>query len=128
MDEPDLQRQVTELLEQRAAISAVLRAIASSPHELQPIFDTVLEYAGRLCRAELGSLILFEQNGYRMVARKGLPDPYFVKGEAHVYPVVPDGLTSRLIKNRAPIHIADLATDPSYVRRYPAITALVERV
>jgi hypothetical protein len=71
---------VTEFLEQRADISAVLRAIASSPHELQPIFDTVLEYAGQLCRAELGSLILFEQNGYRVVARKGPPDPYFVEG------------------------------------------------
>ena len=128
MDESDLQRQVTELLEQRAAISAVLRAIASSPHELQPIFDTVLEYAGLLCRAELGSLILFEQNGYRMVARKGPPDPYFVEGEAHVYRVLPDGLTARLIKDRAPIHIADLATDPSYVGRYPGITALVEAV
>src|SRR6476620_4740230 len=122
------QDRVAELIEQQAAISEVLRAIARSPHDLQPIFDTVLEYAGRLCRAELGSLILFEQNSYRMVARKGPPDPYFVKGEAHVYPVLPDGLTSRLIKNRAPIHIADLATDPSYVRRYPAITALVERV
>src|SRR5258705_4319386 len=124
----ELQRQLTELVEQQAAISEVLRAIASSPHDLQPIFDTVLEYAGRLCGAELGSLILFEQNGYRMVARKGPPDPYFVKGEAHIYPVLTDGLSSRLIKNRAPIHIADLATDPSYVRRYPAITALVERV
>jgi signal transduction histidine kinase len=122
------QDRVSELIEQQTAISEVLRAIASSPHDLQPIFDTVLEYAGRLCRAELGSLILFEQNGYRMVARKGPPDPYFVKGEAHVYPVLQDGLTSRLIRNRAPIHIADLATDPSYVRLYPAITALVERV
>ena len=74
-------------------------------------------------------MILFEQNGYRMVARKGPPDPYFVKGEAHVYSVLPGGLTARLIKDRAPIHIADLATDPSYVaRRYPAITALVEGV
>src|ERR1700720_242670 len=124
----ELQDRVTELIEQQTAISEVLRAIASSPHDLQPIFDTVLEYAGLLCRAEFGSLILFEQNGYRMVARKGPPDPYFVKGEAHVYPVLPDGLTSRLIKDRAPIQIPDLATDPSYVRRYPGITALVEGV
>jgi signal transduction histidine kinase len=110
-----------------AAISAVLRAISRSPHELRPIFDTVLEYAGLLCRAELGSLILFEQNGYRMVARKGPPDPYFVEGE-NVYRVLPDGLTARLIKDRAPIHIADLATEPSYVGRFPGITALVEAV
>jgi C4-dicarboxylate-specific signal transduction histidine kinase len=73
-------------------------------------------------------LILFEQNGYRMVARKGPPDPYFVEGETHVYRVLPDGLTARLIKDRAPIHIADLATEPSYVGRFPGITALVEAV
>jgi signal transduction histidine kinase len=126
MDESDLQRQVTELLEQRAAISAVLRAVASSPHQLQPIFDTLLDYAGRLCRAKLGYLILFEQNGYRLVARRGPSDPFFANGEAHVYPVPPDGLIARLIKDRAPIHIADLATDQSYVRRNPATVALVE--
>jgi hypothetical protein len=62
---------MTELLEQRAAISAVLRAIVSSPDELQPIFETILHYASRICRAELGSLILFKQDRYRMVARRG---------------------------------------------------------
>jgi hypothetical protein len=36
----ELQKQVTELAAQRAAISEVLRAIASSPHDLQPIFET----------------------------------------------------------------------------------------
>ncbi len=36
----ELQSQVTELVEQQAAISEVLRAVANSPHDLQPIFDT----------------------------------------------------------------------------------------
>src|SRR5712671_4868202 len=43
----ELQWEVTELAEQRAAISEVLRAIASSPHDLQPIFDTILVNADR---------------------------------------------------------------------------------
>src|SRR5215831_16162135 len=53
----DLQEELAEVLRQRAAISAVLRAIANSPHDLQPIFDTILDNAVHLCRAELGSCI-----------------------------------------------------------------------
>jgi len=50
------QDRVTELIEQQAAISEVLRAIANSPHDLQPIFDAILDSATRLCRARHGQL------------------------------------------------------------------------
>ena len=69
----ELQRQVTELIEQQTAISEVLRAIASSPHDLQPIFDAILDSATRLCRAEAGSLRLSEESGLRLVAVRGTP-------------------------------------------------------
>jgi hypothetical protein len=57
------QDRVTELIEQQTAISEVLRAIANSPHDLQPIFDAILDSATRLCRADIGSLRLFEESG-----------------------------------------------------------------
>jgi hypothetical protein len=70
----ELQWQVTELAEQRTAISEVLRAIANSPHDsphdLQPIFDTILANATRLCRAHLGALLLFKENDFHVVARR----------------------------------------------------------
>jgi hypothetical protein len=50
------QDRVTELIEQQAAISEVLRAIAGSPHDLQPIFDAILDCATRLCRAGTGQM------------------------------------------------------------------------
>jgi GAF domain-containing protein len=69
----ELQDRVTELIEQQAAISEVLRAIANSPHDLQPIFDAILDSATRLCRADLGSLRLSEESGLRRVALRGEP-------------------------------------------------------
>ena len=63
----DLQKELAEVLRQRAAISEVLRAIANSPHDLQPIFDTILDSAVHLCRAEWGSCNLTEETGFRLV-------------------------------------------------------------
>ena len=65
-----------ELVEQQTAISEVLRAIAYSPHDLQPIFDAILDSAKRLCRADMGSLRLFEKSGLRLVGVRG--DPFLV--------------------------------------------------
>src|SRR6185312_3093277 len=65
------QDRVTELIEQQTAISEVLRAIASSPHDLQPIFDAILDSATRLCRADIGCLHLSEESGLRLMAMRG---------------------------------------------------------
>src|SRR6476620_2211074 len=67
------QDRVTDLIEQQTAISEVLRAIASSPHDLQPIFDAILDSATCLCRADIGSLRLSEESGLRLVAVRGDP-------------------------------------------------------
>ena len=49
----ELQDRVTELIEQQRAISEVLRTIANSPHDLQPIFDTILDSAAQFARRTL---------------------------------------------------------------------------
>src|SRR5271166_172009 len=67
----ELQQRVTELIEQQTAISEVLRAIASSPHDLQPIFDAILDSATRFCRTDAGTLRLSEEGGLRLVAVRG---------------------------------------------------------
>jgi signal transduction histidine kinase len=103
----ELQDRVAELIEQQTAISEVLRAIAGSPHDLQPIFDAILDSATRLCRADWGNLRLSEESGLRLVAVRG--DPLFI---SHVWSSIPvlaekGSLPSRLAASRLPIHIPD---------------------
>ena len=69
----DLQKELAEVLRPRVATSAVLRAIARSPHDLQPIFDTILDSAVHLCRADWGTFRLVEEMGLRLVAHKAPP-------------------------------------------------------
>ncbi|MEH2548478.1 signal transduction histidine kinase [Bradyrhizobium sp. AZCC 2262] len=102
------QDRVTELIEQQTAISEVLHAIANSPHDLQPIFDAILDSATRLCRADAGSLRLSEESGLRRVAMRG--DPLFIGRALSSVPVLAEkgGCLGRLATSRLPTHIPDM--------------------
>ena len=104
----ELQDRVTELIEQQTAISEVLRAIASSPHDLQPIFDAILDSATRLCRADVVTLRLSEESGLRLVAMRG--DPLLVSHLWSSFPALAEkgSLQSRIATSRLPAHIPDL--------------------
>jgi hypothetical protein len=99
---------VTELIEQQTAISEVLRAITSSPHDMQPVFDVIIDGATRLCRADIGSLRLSEEGGLRLVAVRG--DPVLVSRVRSTFPAVAEkgSLTVRwAASSRLPTHIPD---------------------
>src|ERR1700726_199986 len=101
------QDRVTELIEQQAAISDVLRAIANSPHDLQPIFDAILDSATRLCRADIGSLRLSEEGGLPGVAARG--DPLLVSQSLTPVLLEKGSFLGRIAASRSPTHIPDLA-------------------
>jgi transcriptional regulator with GAF, ATPase, and Fis domain len=115
----EVTHELTEVTRHRAAISEVLRAIASSPHDLQPIFDTIVDSATRLCRADGGTLRLYEEKGLRLVAFRGRP---------HRSPLeFVDGI-SRLVASRATAHVPDLALHEVHCREVdPYIRALVDK-
>jgi signal transduction histidine kinase len=85
----------------------VLRAIAISPHDLQPIFDAILDGARRLCRADAGSLRLSEEGGLRLVALRG--DPLLVSQAWSLFPALAEkeSIFSRFAARKLPTHIPD---------------------
>jgi len=120
----ELEDRVAELIEQQTAISEVLRAIASSPHDMQPIFDAILDSATRLCRADIGGLRLSEESGLRRVAMRG--DPLLVSQALSSFPVLVEkgGLLYRLASSKLPIHISDLSALEGDLRDYFLIRAV----
>jgi C4-dicarboxylate-specific signal transduction histidine kinase len=119
----DLQKELADVLRQRAAISAVLRAIANSPHELQPIFDAILDSATRLCQAEVGSFRIVEEAGLRLVAGKLSP----TVSEPNSPPMLGEHGSGRLTAGKLPVHIPDLAEHELYRAGEAQVVAFVKR-
>jgi len=67
---------LSEALEQQTATSQVLQVISSSPGALQPVFESMLEHATRICEAAFGSMLLREGNMFRRVALHNAPQEY----------------------------------------------------
>jgi transcriptional regulator with GAF, ATPase, and Fis domain len=104
-----LARERDEALEQLSAASDVLKVISSSPGDLQPVFQAMLESATRICGAKTGTLYLREGNGLRVVALHGAPLAYAEERQRHpvIYPR-PTNLLAQAVATKRTGQIADV--------------------
>jgi two-component system NtrC family sensor kinase len=122
-----LLNELRESLQQQTATADVLRVISSSPGELQPVFEAMLENATRICEAKFGNLLLYEGGQFRMTAMQGAPPAWAEKRSLE--PVFRSGPNSRLAlvaKTKQVQHVADLTADKSYLERDPAVIAIAD--
>ena len=114
---------LTEALEQQTATSEVLKVISSSPGDLQPVFEAMLDKAVRICRANAASLFLYEGGILRRAARhSGVADA--------TMPIAPSAKsgTMRSITTKQIIHIANYLADPAYLEGDEYVVAAAERL
>jgi class 3 adenylate cyclase len=120
-------RERDEAREQQSATTEVLRVISSSPGELEPVFQAMLENAVHICDAKFGYLFLCEGNEFRIVAMHGAPAAFveWWRGRPTIRPGPKTGL-ARLIQAKEVIQTEDLRAGAAYAERDPLRVAAVE--
>jgi len=121
-----LRRELDEAQAQQEATAEVLRVISSSPGALQPVFQSMLANALRLCDAKFGHLLLYDEKGFRAAALHDVPAAYRKLWERG--PIRPGPMTglARLASTKRVFHLADLAAEQAYTSRDPLRVATVE--
>jgi GAF domain-containing protein/anti-sigma regulatory factor (Ser/Thr protein kinase) len=115
-------REVQEALEYQTATSDVLAAISRSKFDLQPVLQSVVETAVRLCRADHAMIYRFEEGAYRFAAGFGPYRQEYLEVERKERIVPGHGtLVGRTVLAKSPVQIADALADPSYQKKADAL-------
>jgi GAF domain-containing protein len=119
--------ELTESLEQQTATSEVLQVISSSPADLQPVFDTMLQNAVRICNAKFGHIYRWDGDALALVATYNAPPAFDDARRGLRVSPNPRWPVGRMLATKTTVHVADLAAESIYIEeRDPVMVASVE--
>ena len=104
-----------EALEQQTATAEILRVISQSPTDVQPVFDTIVRSAERLCGGLFGALVRFDGELVHFAAQHNF-SPEALAETKRIWPTPPTRSSGagRAILERAIVQIPDIELDPEY--------------
>ena len=102
--------ELSESLAQQTATSEVLQVISSSPGELEPVFNAMLDNAVRICEAKFGQMFLVEAGRVRMIAHLGVPPALHEhEKERGTFEAAPESPLGILIRTKQASHTTDIS-------------------
>ncbi|MGB2659542.1 MAG: GAF domain-containing protein [Pseudolabrys sp.] len=116
---------LTEALEQQTATSEVLKVISSSRGELQPVFETMLANAVRICQANFGVLFRFEDGAAHAIAMFGVPPAFADFWQSGPKRFGPRTAFARVAETKQTVHVIDVKEEPAYIEGEPILVAAV---
>ncbi len=114
LEAAELSRELAEAVEQQAAAREVLEVIGRSDFELEPVFETVVRHAVRLCRADAGMIYQLEGDEYRLALLLGGSPEYGAFIADTPIPATPGTLVGRVGLECRVVQIDDVLADPGY--------------
>ena len=109
-------KQTKEALEKQTAISEILRVISASPTDVQPVFETIIQSAARLCNSTIGAIFRYDGELIHYVAGHNFDAGGRLEAIRTKYPARVDNslLSGRVIQTLSVVRIDDAARDPDY--------------
>jgi adenylate cyclase len=126
MENARLITETREALEQQTATAEVLGVINSSPGDLAPVFDAILEKAMHLCGAAFGELRAREGDSFRSAATRGVPAAFAEYRRGHAFVHEPGSLGARILAGEQVVQVLDLKDEDVYRAGYRNRRALVD--
>ena len=117
-------RELAESLERQTATSEVLQVISSSPGDLQPVFEAMLEKAVRICDAKFGNIYRWDGELMHLLAAHNTPPALAEVRRQSAFR--PSSLVQRMVETKTAAQVLDLAADESYTDKHPASATAVE--
>jgi GAF domain-containing protein/CheY-like chemotaxis protein len=118
--------ELSEALEQQTATSEVLGIISSSPGELEPVFEALLENATRICGAKFGTLYLYDGDAFHATAFHNAPPAFIEERKRAPLRPPPDSSLGRAARTKQVAHVVDSTKRESYLQRDPFVVAGAE--